>query len=205
MIDKVQKDPIFKNIFAESWNDLPPVMKKHYANYPYSDDITVVDGILDFSCSGPIKWFAPLFWLMNGIPPLNETNVPVSVSFESDKNSNAFHFNRVFHFNNRKPYHFRSKMIQTKGNEVIEVMRFGFCWKMNYLWEENRVMLKHKGYLFKLFKFHIPIPIEFILGKGYAEEVAVDDKTFEMQVNISHPLWGEIYRYTGRFVVKQES
>lgn len=40
-------EPIFKSIFGESWDFLSPVMKKHYANRPYTDDVTVVEGTLD--------------------------------------------------------------------------------------------------------------------------------------------------------------
>lgn len=204
MSDPLQKEPIFKSIFGDAWEELPPVIHKHYANYSYSDDITIVEGILDLSCSGPIKLFAPLFWLMGGIPPLSENNVPVTVFFESDQNSKAFHFNRIFHFKDRKPYYFRSKMIQTNGNEVLEIMRFGLGWKMNYLWEDGKVKLKHKGYVFNFFGFFIPIPITILMGAGYAEEIALDDNTFEMRVDITHPWWGKIYEYKGQFVVKTE-
>ena len=84
------KEPIFKSIFGVVWDELPPVMKRHYANRPYTDDMTMVSGYLDVSCAGPIKWFAPLFWLMRGIPPANEKNVPVTVQFESEKIRNSF-------------------------------------------------------------------------------------------------------------------
>lgn len=115
--------PIFKNIFASSWDELPTVIKKHYANRPYSSDITIAEGTLNVMCAGPIKWFAPLFWLMGGIPPRNEKNVLITVKFESNQHTKSFHFNRVFYFKYRKPYVFRSRMIQTRENEIIELMR----------------------------------------------------------------------------------
>ena len=131
----MSKEPIFKNIFGKAWDELPPVMRKHYANLPYTDNVTIVDGILDVTCSGPIKLFAPFFWLMRGIPPHTEKNVPVTVQFESDKNTKVFHFNRVFYFKQRKAYHFRSRMVQVHDNEVIEIMRSGLGWRMSYIWE----------------------------------------------------------------------
>ena len=51
----MSEEPIFKSIFGASWDELPSVMRKHYANRPYSDDITIVDGVLDVMCAGPIK------------------------------------------------------------------------------------------------------------------------------------------------------
>lgn len=198
-----KEEPTFKLIFGDTWNKLPPVLQKHYSNHPYTDDITTVEGNLDVMCSGPIKLFAPLFWLMGSIPPHNEKNVPVTVYFESDKNTKYFHFNRVFRFKTRKPYNFRSRMLQTTGNEVIEIMRFGFGWKMSYTWEDNRIKLQHKGYVLKLLGHFIPLPLNKLMGEGNAEEIAIDNSSFGMSVEINHPLWGKIYEYKGNFKIKE--
>ncbi len=196
----LKEQPIFKSIFGAAWDGLPPVMKRHYANRPYMDDVTVVEGHLDVSCAGPIKWFAPLFWLMRGIPPANEKNVPVTVQFESDKDTKFFHFNRVFRFNGGD-YVFKSRMIQTKGDEVIEVMRSRLGWKMRYMWEDGKVKLIHKGYVLYAFGHFIPMPLTFLIGVGHAEETPIDDDNFDMFVTITHPWFGQIYKYKGRFEV----
>lgn len=195
-----KSSPIFKSIFSAAWSDLPPVMHKHYANRPYTDDVTIVRGMMDVSCSGPIKMFAPLLRFMGSVPPFNETDVPVVVRFESEPTSKAFHFKREFQFKNRKPYYFNSYMLQ-RGDEVIEVMRFGLVWRTVYIWEIDRVKLKHKGYAIKLFGFLIPLPLTLLLGEGNAQEIPVDDNTFDMRVEMTHPLWGLIYEYKGRFEV----
>lgn len=195
-------EPIFKSIFGESWDSLPPVMHKHYANRPYTDDEVVVEGRLDVMCKPPLKWLSPLMALMGQIPARNEASVPVSVRFKSDKNSKAFHFVRSFHFKNSKPYIFHSRMMQIKGNEVIEVMRFGLGWKMLYLWDGEKVVLQHRGYALYLFGHFIPMPLTLLMGKGYAEEIAVDENTFDMITHITHPWWGKVYEYKGRFEVK---
>lgn len=197
--------PIFQDIFGASWTDLPAVMKKHYANRPYSSDVTTVEGLLDVQCSGPIKYLAPLFWFMGGIPPHNEQQVPVTVTFESQQNNTCFYFNRIFNFKSRKSYCFKSRMVQTKNNEVIEIMRFGLGWKMSYAWQNNQVTLSHKGYVLHLFGYYIPLPLTFILGAGNAHETAIDDRTFDMSVAITHPWWGKIYQYQGRFKLIDKS
>ncbi len=191
--------PIFKSVFGDDWDKLPTVIQKHYANYPYTDDVITVKGTLDITCSGPIKILKPLLLLMGSLPAYNQKNVPVTVSFESSRNSKEFRFNRIFYFHENKPYHFRSRMVQVEGNEVVEIMRFNIGWQMNYLWQDNKVILKHKGYVFKLFRYFIPLPITFLLGEGYAEEIAVDDERFNMIVHITHPLFGKIYQYKGQF------
>ncbi len=194
-------EPIFKSIFGQGWESLPPIMKKHYANRPYCNDITEVEGVLDVSCRGVIKWLSPLFWLLKGIPPCNEKNIPVTVRFESCKDSNAFIFNRIFHFKNRKAYHFKSQMVQIKDNEVIEIMSFGLGWRMNYCWEDNQVKLKHKGYILYLFGYFIPLPLTIFIGAANACEIPIDNENFKIQVSITHGWRGKIYQYKGKFKV----
>ena len=196
--------PIFKTIFGDNWEKLPPVMHKHYANRPFSEDITTVEGRLDVFCAGPIKWFSLFFWLLRGVPPCSEKDVPVTVHFESDRRSRFFHFNRTFHFKSRKPYHFRSRMIQVEESEVIEVMWSRLGWRMNYAWEDERVKLKHKGYVLYLFGRFIPLPLTGLIGAGNAEEVVLDDHSFAMQVTIEHPWWGKVYEYKGQFSVLRD-
>ncbi len=194
-------EPIFKSIFGKHWDDLPPVMQKHYANRPYTDDVHVVRGTLDVMSKAPIKWLGPIMKLMGQIPARNEGDVPVTVSFESDQNSKSFHFVRTFNFKNSAPYVFHSRMMQIKGNEVVELMRFGLGWKMRYRWDGKKVVLAHSGYILNLFGHFIPVPLSVFMGKGYAEEIAVDENNFDMITNITHPLWGRVYQYKGRFEV----
>jgi len=196
--------PIFQSIFGVAWEDLPPVMHKHYANRPYTDDTVRVEGTLDVFCGGPLKWFAPLFWLLRGVPPHTEKGVPVIVQFESEPQTKAFRFNRFFAFKTRKPYNFCSRMLQIKGSEVIEIMPFGIGWRMAYGWEDGCVKLKHRGYVLRLLGINIPLPLTLLMGAGYAEERAVDDNTFDMLMHITHPLWGTVYEYKGRFKVRNK-
>jgi len=188
--------PIFKPIFGDSWDNLPKVIKKHYANKPYSSDEVEVEGYLDVSCN----WFLkPFFRLFGTVPAYNGNNVPVAVYFNSELVSNAFCFDRIFYFNRDKPFHFRSKMFQVKNNEVMEVMNYGICWHSLYSWGGNKVILKHKKYSLKVFKFNIPLPITWLVGAGNAEETPIDDYNFSMCATINHWLFGKIYEYKGQF------
>ena len=195
----LKKEPIFKSIFGSDWDSLPIVMKKHYANRPYSTEVTTIKGTLNIFCKAPLLWFAPMLKLLGQIPAFNQSGVPVTVRFESEPNSKLFHFNRKFDISGREPYFFRSKMIQTRGNEVIEIMKFGLGWRMQCSWNGQQVVLKHKGYVIYLFGHFIPIPLTILMGEANAIETPVCENIFDMEVNITHPWWGEMYGYNGRF------
>lgn len=195
----LKHQPIFKSVFGQSWQELPAVMKKRYANCPYTQEQIRAKGTLDVSCEPPLLWLSPLMKLLGQIPTYNEGHVPVTVHFQSDQNSKSFHVIRIFNFRKGKPYKFQSRMLQLKNNEVIEMMRFGLGWKMQYSWDGEKVVMAHKGYVLQLFGHFIPLPITTLMGTVYAEERPVNDNTFDMTTQISHPWWGRIYENKGRF------
>lgn len=198
-----QTEPTFKSVFGSDWANLPVVMRKHYANQPYSDQVTRVDGIMDVFCNPPLIWLAPIIRWMGQIPARNEKDVPVTVYFESKPATREFHFKRIFYFTNHRPYIFHSRMIQTRQNEMAEIMKWGLVWKLAYSWNGKQVILTHRGYAIKMFNRLISLPITFLIGKGHAVEWAIDESTFDMEMHITHPLWGRVSGYKGRFKVIQ--
>lgn len=60
--------------------------------------------------------------------------------------------------------------------------------------------MQHKGYVLKIIKWNIPLPIELLIGKGHAEEEVIDDNSYRMTMKMSHPLFGMLYTYSGDFI-----
>ncbi len=195
----LERQPIFQPIFGGDWPTLPTAIRKHYANRPYSNDLVAVEGTLDVTCGRIFRLLSPLLHVLGGIPPYSGRDVPVTVNFRSTADSEAFHFDRTFHFAGKTPWRFRSKMLQVRGNEVIEIMRFGIVWRLYYEWQDGKVILRHRGYGIQLIGVTIPLPLTALLGQGYAEEIPLDDDSFAMRVDISHPWWGKLYQYKGQF------
>ena len=195
-------EPIFKPVFGDSWETLPPVMHKHYANRPYCDDVSTVEGVLDVMC----KWYLkPIFWVIGTVPPHTQAGVPVTVHFTSQPNDAAFSFHRIFNFKNRKPFHFRSRMTHVGGDEVMERMNYGICWHSHYGWDGEKVTLRHKGYSWRVGGLNIPLPVTWLMGRGDATEWPIDEESFEMSATITHSLLGKVYEYKGRFRVVKET
>ena len=199
-LDKKSK-PIFQTIFGSGWDSLPPVMKKHYANRPYQNDKVTVEGVMKVESSRLGKLLTPFFQLAGTLVPYEGDNVPATVVFVSTPNSDVFQFDRIFRFPGRKPYRFHSRMKPVGGNELVEFMRFGLGWHMAYAWNGEKVILTHRGYVLNLFGLLLPLPLGLLMGKGYAEEIPLNDNEFSMMMEIQHPLWGKVYGYSGRFRV----
>lgn len=197
-------DPIFKTIFGSSWDSLPPVMKKHYANHPYRNEGVVAEGTLKVEASAIGLLFFPLFKLMKTLIPREGENVKTTVQFVTTENSDEFQFDRRMQFPDGVSYKFHSCMKPVGGSELVEIMACGLGWRMAYEWTGEKVVLRHRGYALNLFGFLLPLPISLIIGNGYAEEVPVNDHEFSMMTEIRHPLWGKIYGYSGNFRIVKE-
>jgi hypothetical protein len=197
-------DPVFKAVFGNDWDRLPTVMHRHYANRAFHDDVVTVAGHLDVVSSPLGRFLKPFFLLARTLVPYEGRNTPCAVTFSTNSRSGAFFFDRAFSFPGQKPYHFRSVMIPLGGNEVIERMGLGLCWRMHYAWDGEKVILGHKGYAWSIFGFLIPLPLGILIGKGYAEEIPLSDDEFSMMTEIRHPLWGRIFGYSGTFCITKD-
>ena len=195
--------PIFEHVFGAAWHQMPPVMRKHYANRPFSNDVQVAKGKMWVKTAPILRFFAPLLRLLGGIPAVDAENIPVTVSFKSETKDTALHFVRHFHLQEGAPYIFHSKMIARGGNDVVEVMKFRLGWCTKFLWQNDKVILAHNGFCLCLFGYFIPLPITWLIGHIHAEEEAIDNNHFKMFVEIRHPLFGKVYEYRGTFAMAE--
>ncbi len=90
-------------------------------------------------------------------------------------------------------------MMHVGGNELIEFMRFGIGWKTAFTWDGSKVILSHRGYVWRFLDVHIPIPLFLIIGRGEAEEVPIEENEFEMWAHARHPWFGNCFAYAGLF------
>jgi len=198
------KQPIFQSIFAEQWETLPAVMHKHYANRPYCDDVVKVEGKMDVEFGTLVTWLSPLLRLFGALVPYQGHDIPVTVFFRSEKNSNTYCLDRHFHFANKPAYIFYSRMVPIKKNIIVEYMKYGIGWKHRFYFDGNKVILEHCGYVWRFFGLGLPIPLGLFLGKGYAEEEALSETRFRMKMTIEHFLFGRMYEYRGEFEMCDE-
>lgn len=199
-----QNQAIFKPIFGDDWDKLPAVFHKHYVNRPYCDDIACVQGKMDVSFTWFVRLLSPALKLFGVLVPYEGTDIPVKVVFKSQAESNAFCLERTFYFPDKKPYIFFSTMIPVKNDIIIEYMKFGIGWKHRFYYNGEKVILEHRGYVWKVFNLTVAVPLSWIFGRVFAEEQAINDTTFRMQMQLSHPLFGKLYEYKGEFEIVGE-
>ncbi len=65
--------------------------------------------------------------------------------------------------------------------------------------KNNQLHYEGVNFVIKFGKLIMPIPEWLILGHTTIIETALNDNEFEMDFRLKHPIFGEIYRYSGRF------
>ena len=193
--------PILKSVFAESWDTMPKILKEHYAILPYSNDSIKLEGVMDIKLSTLTKSIKPLLKFFGALVPYEGKDITATVYVKSHPNKDNFVFERNFKISKNITYVSHSTFLKLKNNEVFERVKFGIGWISYYSYRDNKIILSHKGYAWRLCNITIPIPLTFILGKVYAEEQEVNNNQFRMLMKIKHPLFGEIFKYSGLFKI----
>jgi len=200
--------PTFAPVFGEQWADMPPALKLHYANRPFSRDRVTVEGRLTVRMGAMMRVLAPVFGLLGMLTPRDGEDIACTVHFISEPDTTAFVFERWFDFPGHTPFCFRSRLVPKAGHEVVEYMRCGVGWRCTYHFEGGKVWLRHKGYLLSVLGVDIPLPWigEVMLGRGHAWEEASGERAFRMAMGTTGGLFGPAmsYGYTGEFAVVRE-
>lgn len=197
-------NPTFQAVFGTQWDALPPALKAHYAIRPFSNDRVTVEGTLDVEMHPVLRAFSGLIRWSGMLTPYEGKAVPVTVHFHSEPDSNAFVFERIFRFPGKETVTFRSRMISKAPHRVTEYMKTGIGWKATYYYEGDKVILRHAGYVWRLFGLDIPLPIEILAGQGGAYEQATGEDSFLMRMELSSPFFDKpLYAYGGTFRVTE--
>lgn len=170
---------------------IPEVFYKHYNNRAMTTDITVANGKIDIFCK---SFLTMLFRAFKSAPGENAKNIPIKIILTSKLGSNEFDFERIFYLKN-KDYAFCSTLYVVKHGQLVEKQRSGICWHFSSRWDGEKVCLEH----IKFSWHNIRIPLEILIGKVNAYEWVVNESSFKMRANLTHPFFGKLYEYTGTF------
>lgn len=208
MTDKTQNPPlpteIFADIFGATWSNLPPVMRDHYAIRAHTKDLVIATGKMTITMSAVAKLMGPFLKFTGTLVPRASDNVAVTVRFTSDENR-WMCFDRLFKFPDGQQERFFSRMQPTKDNQVIEWTGSGIGWRAAFSFENDKVILAHQGYSLRIFGRVFNLPVSWLFGSGNASEQATSNTGFDMEMTLSHPLFGMMYGYNGHFEITEVS
>lgn len=194
--------PLFRHVFADSWDALPPVFLKRYAHRGGSRDTVVLTGVMQFRASRLARLLSPILRL-RGMPPMfSATDVPVTLRITGQGESATLHLAREFSpQDRRKPVRFDTLVQPAATDEVIGWARGAVGWVASYRYQEQTVRMAHRGYRGRLFGRTFRLPLEKFIGTCNAWERAENDNRISMRLEMRRPDGKLFYGYSGVFDV----
>lgn len=200
--DAASRIPVFQDVVGADWERLGEVIRRHYFLRPFSDDYICVKGTMhEVYHSAFARLLMPLARVFGALVPYRGRQVPIEVHYNARPDDGTIHWDRVFHFPGRAPFHFRSHMEPVGGNRVIEFVRFGVGMRLRVTAEDGALVFRDEGYVWRLLGIDLPLPMGLLMGRAYVEERPVDEDSFSMRMSLTHPLFGELFRYDGSFTL----
>jgi len=195
-------EPVLRQALGSDWSSLARVIQAHYGVTPFTDEQIHLQGMMDHvSYSSVAALLMPFAVFTGALVPYRGRNVPVQAVNQSMPGRPEYFWSRTFYFPDKEPFTFRSAMICTDEYELTEYVRFGLGIRLSVAAEKGGLVERDLGYVWKIGRWSIPLPIHLILGRSTIEEMPISDTEYEMKWTVTHPLFGETFAYSGRFMI----
>lgn len=185
------------------WNDLHPLVRRHYDITPGTDDNVIMRGSMDEVYHSTIaKAFLVFGRLFGALVPYRGRNVPVEVhNWSRRENCTDMFWHRTFEFPGRSPFVFASRMMHVGGEEIVEFVRLGMGVRMKMSVNNGALVFTGIGFRWNIGPFTLYLPSWLILGDAVIEERALSDDEFFVDFKMIHPLFGRTFAYSGTFKI----
>lgn len=200
-----KQQPVIQKALGNNWDDLAETVKQHYDITPGEASNMTIKGVMDEVYHSPIaKLFLLPGRIFGALVPYKGKNIPTEVkNWTTSDNNAAMFWHRTLEFPNKAPVIFKSRMEYVKDDEIIEYVRYGMGIRMRMSVKNNALIFKSIGYVWKLAGIKIPIPTWAILGDAEIIERAISDDEFFIDFNMTHPLFGRTFSYSGLYSIEK--
>ena len=179
---------------GDDWHKLPPALQAHYRY----GDLTEA-GFMDIEFPWFMQPFLSVLRLFGALVNSRGKNVPTLV--EKNYKNDTQHWKRTITYPNGKVIYFYSALVAAEENQLIEYTNSIMGLQMSVHVADGKLHYSGVRFVFKLGTILLPIPEWLLLGHTTITETAVDETHFAMDFRLTHPLFGQIFRYAGSFKV----
>lgn len=183
---------LMQNALGDNFARPPPALRAHYRHGTTRDC-----GWLDIAFP---TWMRPWLGLLHRVGAL----VPrggQSVATVVDKQviGERQYWQRTIRFADGETVSFDSVWEIAENNTLIEYVNPVLGLQMQPYVEGDRLCYRGIRFVARLGRWRLPIPEWLVLGHTTIVEQALDEKRFAMDFRLTHPLFGEVFRYSGEF------
>ncbi len=177
---------------GEDWQKLPPALRTHYRCCTTRDT-----GYLDIAFPAWIRPCLRLLYRVGALVPRSGQGVATVV----DKRvaGQRQYWQRSIRFADGETIGFNSIWEPAEGGTLIEYVNPVLGLQMRPYVVGKRLHYQGVRFVARLWRWRMPIPEWLALGHTTIVEEALDDTRFAMDFRLTHPLFGEVFRYSGQF------
>lgn len=183
---------LMQHALGDDWDKLPPALQAHYRFGTTTDT-----GHMDIEYPRFMQFHLSVLRVFGAL--VDRQGRRVSTIVEKSVVGERQYWRRTISFPDGKVVCFNSFWVSAGGNQLIEFVNPVLGLQMAAHVEDGRLHYRGVRFVAKLGPVMLPIPEWLVLGRTSIVEVAVDDRHFAMDFRLIHPLFGQVFRYSGEF------
>ena len=183
---------LMQQALGADWDKLPPALQAHYRFGTTTDT-----GSMDIEYP---RFMQPVWSILRLLGALVDRQGK-SVTTIVEKRVVGEHqiWRRTITYPDGQIVRFDSFWVAAGNAEVIEFVNPVLGLQMAPYVVGEKLHYRGVRFIAKLGPVSIPIPEWLVLGHATIIEEALDDTHFAMDFRLTHPLFGELFRYSGKF------
>lgn len=185
-------DSLMQNTLGADWGKLPPALQTHYRFGK-----TIDNGHMDIEYPRFMQPYLSVLRLMGALIDRGGRQVPTVV--EKTVVGERQYWRRTITYPDGRVVHFNSFWVFAGGNQMIEFVNSVLGLQMSVHVEDGKLHYEGVRFVAKLGRWLLPIPEWLVLGHTTITEHAIDATHFAMDFRLTHPLFGQLFRYSGTF------
>lgn len=183
---------LMQDALGSDWDKLPPALQAHYG-YGTTVDI----GHMDIEYPNFMQPFLSILRVFGALVNRSGQQIPTRV--EKNVVAERQYWRRTISYPDGKVINFNSYWVLADSNQLIEFVNPLLGLQMAMHVEGGQLHYRGVRYVVKLGAWHLPIPEWLALGHTTILETEIDETHFAMDFRLTHPLFGQIFRYAGKF------
>lgn len=183
---------LMQHALGADWDKLPPALQAHYRFGTTTDT-----GHMNIEYPHFMQPYLNLLRVIGAL--VNRSGRQISTVVEKSVVGDRQYWRRTITYPDGRVVHFNSFWVAAGGNQVIEFVNPILGLQMAAHVEDGCLHYHGVRFVMKLGPLLLPIPEWLALGRTMIVEQAVDETHFVMDFRLTHPLFGQIFRYSGEF------
>lgn len=183
---------LMQHALGDDWDKLPPALQAHYRFGTTTDT-----GHMNIEYPRFMQAYLSVLRIFGAL--IDRSGRNVSTVVEKSVVGDRQYWRRTISYPDGKAIRFNSFWVPAGGNQLIEFVNPVLGLQMAAYVEGDRLHYRGVRFVLKLGPLLLSIPEWLVLGHTSIVESALDDSHFAMDFRLTHPLLGQVFRYSGEF------